>query len=72
MYTSDVFKKEFGIDPEYWVDVLALQGDQADNIPGVFKIGQKRALDLVAAYGHVDSIFEHASEAEELRYVSHE
>lgn len=40
------------------VDMLGLQGDSADNIPGIPGIGPKTAAKLLAAYGSVEGIIE--------------
>ena len=51
-------KEKWGIEPIQMVDFLALQGDSADNIPGVRGIGPKRAVDLIHQFGCVESIYE--------------
>jgi DNA polymerase I len=53
---DDVIEK-FGVPPEYVVDVLALEGDSSDNIPGVPKVGAKSAAKLVQDFGDVEAIF---------------
>jgi len=40
------------------VDFLALVGDASDNVPGVPRIGKKKALALLAAHGSLDAIIE--------------
>jgi DNA polymerase-1 len=40
-----------GLRVDQFVDMQALMGDQADNIPGVFGIGLKTALKLLKQYG---------------------
>lgn len=50
--------EKFGIDPEYFVDYLSLVGDVADNIPGVFSIGPKKASNLINKYKSLDCIYE--------------
>ncbi len=44
------------------VDILGLQGDSADNIPGVPGIGPKTAAILLEKYGTVENIIAHADE----------
>lgn len=44
------------------VDMLGLMGDAVDNIPGIPGVGEKTAQKLIAQYGSVESILEHASE----------
>ena len=60
-YPQDV-KEAYGVTPLEFIDVKALQGDTADNIPGVPKIGTKTATDLVSQYGSVENIYEHIEE----------
>lgn len=43
-------------------DMLGLQGDTSDNIPGIPGIGPKTAAVLLKKYGTVESIVEHAAE----------
>ena len=51
-----------GLTPEQFIDVLALQGDAADNIPGVPDVGPKTAMDWIKKYGSLDALYEHADE----------
>ncbi len=55
-------EERFGVPPENVVDVLALAGDSADNVPGVPGVGMRTAIKLVRAYGDVASVLEHAPE----------
>ncbi|MDH5396845.1 MAG: DNA polymerase I [Cyclobacteriaceae bacterium] len=43
-------------------DILGLQGDASDNIPGIPGIGPKTAAKLLAKYGTVEEIVAHAHE----------
>lgn len=47
---------KWNVEPERILDVLALTGDSADNIPGVEGVGVKTAAKLVAQFGGVDAI----------------
>jgi DNA polymerase I len=44
------------------VDMLGLQGDTSDNIPGIPGFGPKTAAELLKVYGTVEGIIAHASE----------
>jgi DNA polymerase-1 len=46
--------------PEQVIDILGLWGDASDNIPGIPGIGEKRAKELVGAYGSVEGVIENA------------
>jgi DNA polymerase-1 len=55
--------ENFEIDrPEQVIDVLGLQGDTADNIPGIPGIGEKTARLLVRKYGSVENLIANAHE----------
>ena len=47
-------KESMGIVPSQIIDLKALMGDTADNIPGVKGIGEKTALKLLSEYETVD------------------
>ncbi len=48
--------------PEQFIDVLALQGDTSDNIPGVADVGPKTALEWIQKYGSIENLYKHADE----------
>ena len=48
-----------GVRPEQVIDLLALMGDSADNVPGVPGVGPKTAAALLAEYGSIDGIYRH-------------
>ena len=53
---------EWGVPPSGMLDLLALIGDTADNVPGVPGVGIKTALKLLGEYGSLDGIYHHADE----------
>lgn len=55
-------KEEYGVTPEQFIDVKALQGDTSDNIPGVAGVGPKTAIDLITKYGNLDGVYSHIDE----------
>ncbi len=55
-------KEKFGVLPESIPDYLALVGDAADGIPGIFGWGKKSAAQLLDRYHHVESIPEKAAD----------
>ncbi len=57
--TPEVFREEYGFEPERMVDLKALMGDASDNIPGVRGVGEKTALALVRLYGTVEELYAH-------------
>ncbi len=60
-YEADV-KEKYQVTPREFIDVKALMGDTADNIPGVPGIGEKTATALIAAYGSIENAYEHLEE----------
>jgi len=59
----DQVKEKFSVEnPLQVIDILALWGDAADNIPGCPGVGEKRAKDLIKAYGDIPNIYEHIEE----------
>jgi len=48
--------------PEQVIDILGLWGDASDNIPGIPGIGEKTAKILIAKYGSVENLIDHAHE----------
>lgn len=60
-YADDVLAK-YQVTPLEFIDLKALMGDTADNIPGVPKVGEKTATDLIVTYHSVEAIYEHIEE----------
>jgi DNA polymerase-1 len=55
--------EKFGVeDPLQVIDILGLWGDAVDNIPGIPGIGEKTSKLLIAKYGSVEGLINHADE----------
>ncbi len=57
-FDRGVFREQYGINPEQFVEVKALMGDSSDNIPGVAGIGEKTALKLIADHKSVADLYD--------------
>ena len=60
-YAKDVEAK-YQVDPIQFIDLKALMGDTADNIPGVPKVGEKTATELMVRFGSLEGIYAHLEE----------
>lgn len=60
--TPDVMTAEYGYAPSQVVDMKALMGDTADNIPGVPGVGEKTAAKLIAQFQHVEALYDRIDE----------
>lgn len=54
-HAADVVEK-YGVTPTEFIDLKALQGDSADNIPGVPGIGEKTAGELIKKYHSIEAV----------------
>lgn len=57
--TPDVMTSEYGYEPAQVIDMKALMGDTADNIPGVPGVGEKTAFKLLSQFQNIESLYEH-------------
>ena len=62
LISYDGVMEKFGVHPNRVIDIQALAGDSADNVPGVPGIGVKTAALLINEYGDLDNLLEHAGE----------
>ena len=60
-------EEKFGVKPENMKDLLALMGDNSDNIPGVPGIGPKTARLLVKKYGCLEEIYKNINKIDNPR-----
>ncbi|GJQ10399.1 hypothetical protein GpartN1_g2190.t1 [Galdieria partita] len=59
LITETEFRETYdNLSPLQYCDVLALMGDNADNIPGVAGIGEKQAVALLKSFGSIESLVE--------------
>ena len=56
--TSDDVIKYLGVVPEKIPDLFGLIGDKSDGIPGVTKIGEKKALAIFSQYDSLEKIYD--------------
>ncbi len=59
---------KFGVPPSLIIDLLALTGDKADNIPGVPGVGEKTALGLLQGLGGLDAIYANLEKVAQLSF----
>jgi DNA polymerase I len=62
LYDRAAVEEDWGVSPEKVADVLSLVGDTSDNVPGVPLIGDKGARKLIAQFGSLEGLLEHAEE----------
>ncbi|MFI3177790.1 MAG: DNA polymerase I [Eubacteriales bacterium] len=60
-YEEDVWN-EYHLTTKQFIELKALMGDAADNIPGVPKVGLKTATGLLETYGTIANIYDHIEE----------
>lgn len=48
--------------PRQVIDLLALEGDASDNVPGCPGVGEKTAVKLIGEWGSVENLIEHAED----------
>lgn len=57
VFDLEHFKEVYGINPNQFIDVKGLMGDNSDNIPGIPGIGEKTALSLIKEYKSIDGVY---------------
>ena len=60
-YAADV-QERYLVTPTEFIDVKALMGDTADNIPGVPGIGEKTATAIISEYHSIENAYRHVAE----------
>ncbi|XBI70546.1 DNA polymerase I isoform X2 [Triticum urartu] len=64
---EDFVKRYGALKPSQFVDVVALSGDKADNIPGVEGIGDVNAVKLITKFGSLENLLRSVDEVEDQR-----
>lgn len=59
---ADKVVEKYGVPPNQITDLLGLKGDASDNIPGIPKVGDKTALELIRQFGSVEEVIRRADE----------
>lgn len=57
-YGVEEVSQKMGVPPRLIPQLLALQGDKADNVPGVDGIGPKKAVALLHEYGSLTALYQ--------------
>lgn len=56
IYDRKKVVERFGVEPQRITDIIALMGDEADNIPGLPGIGEKTAAELIGSFGSLEQL----------------
>jgi DNA polymerase-1 len=66
-YDSGKIIERFGVEPRQITDIIALMGDDVDNIPGVSGIGEKTAVNLIKEFGSLDNLLKNIDKVKQPR-----
>lgn len=58
VYDDNAVINRYGVTPTQFIDIKALMGDSSDNIPGVFGIGEKSAINLIMQNKSIENLYE--------------
>jgi DNA polymerase-1 len=64
IWDADAVRARYGVGPERMVDLMALAGDEIDNIPGVAGIGEKTAGELMRRFGDLEQLYHRLHEVD--------
>ncbi len=56
---QEAVEKKYGVRPDQLLDLFALIGDSADNVPGVPGVGPKTAEKLIGDFSTLDGLYAH-------------
>lgn len=60
LYGEKEVKERYGLKPDQLIDFKALKGDASDNIPGVPKVGEKTAAQLLKEFDSLENVLKNA------------
>ena len=66
-YKEDQVQERYLVTPVQIIELKALMGDAADNIPGIPGVGEKTAIRLLVEYGSIENAFSHVEEISQKR-----
>ncbi len=61
-YHAAQVQETFQVTPPQIIELKALMGDTADNIPGIPGVGEKTAAKIIGAYGSIENAHDHLGE----------
>jgi len=64
--TDEDVKEQLGVGPTDIPDLFGLIGDASDGIPGVRKVGVKKAVPMLEKYGNLEGVYENLDKLAEL------
>ena len=67
--TAEDVVNYLGVVPEKIPDLFGLIGDKSDGIPGVTKIGEKKALAIFSKYGSLEKIYENIDDLKNIEGI---
>lgn len=71
LYNPKMVKERYGLAPKQLPDFKGLAGDASDNIPGVYKVGEKTASQILKVFGSIEKLYallDSHSKEEKLKY----
>jgi len=64
LYGEKEVEERYGLKPGQLIDFKALKGDASDNIPGIPKVGEKTASELLKEFGTLENLLNNVNRVE--------
>ena len=61
-YGEEEIREQYQVPPSGIIEIKALMGDAADNIPGIPGVGEKTARKIIAEFGTIENAYAHVEE----------